>query len=136
MTYELFWKAIYNNGTEINQYNEDGTVNKYIDIVRTGLVQFVIYNGDKSVLVVHLDSNKNLIFRRRVAMKLISSKQEVVYLAGWQENKNGINIQQISFIFEDGHIEVVDGFKKDHKWFRPIIFLEDEKLWVIQQSML
>jgi len=128
MTYEITWCAVYTDGIELNQYNKDGTFNKYTDISRDNLIQFVLYKNNKTVLVLHLDSNKKLIFRRRVAMKVLSDKKEVVYLVGWQENKNGVNIQQISFIFEDGHIEVVDGFKSDHKWFYPIVFMEDEQL--------
>ncbi|KKK52895.1 hypothetical protein LCGC14_3100290, partial [marine sediment metagenome] len=80
MTTELFWNAVYNDGTELKQYNEGGSCNKYGDIDRSKLIQFALYNSDKLVLVVHLDKNKRLIFRRRVAMKVMSGNQEVVYL--------------------------------------------------------
>ena len=124
MTTELTWCAIYDDDTELLQ--KDGV--KYSDIDRAMLKQFVIYKEDIPILVLHLDKDKRLIFRRRVAMKVISGKQEVVYLAGWQETRNGVNVQHISFIFEDGHIEVVDGFKEGHPWFYPIQFIPEERL--------
>ena len=125
---ELNWKVIYDDETELSQSNEDGSYNKYKDIDRSKVIsKFLLYKEGKLVLVVHLDKNKKLIYRRRVAMKMLSGAQEIVYLVGWQENLNGSNSQHISFIFEDGHIEVVDRFYKGHPWFYPINFLEGEK---------
>ena len=128
MSKELIWKAIYSDDTILNQINEDGSSNKYIDIDRTKLIQFLLYQKDKLILVIHLDEDKKLIFRRRVAMKALSGEQTIVYLVGWQQNRSGVNQQQISFIFEDGHIEVTDRFKEGTKWFYPINFMKDEQL--------
>ena len=36
------WKAIYSDDNELQQYNEDGTENKYTDINRELLNKFVI----------------------------------------------------------------------------------------------
>ena len=124
---ELTWKAIYNDGIELAQ-NSDNAVHKYSDIDRTKLEKFLVYKDKQPIFVLHLDSDKKLIFRRRVAKALMSGKEEVVYLVGWQENRNGVNLQSISFIFEDGHIEVVDRFKDGHPWFYPINFLDEEKI--------
>ena len=118
------WKAIHNDETVVTQ--RDGK--KYTDIDRAQLNQFCLYDNDKLVLVVHLDKNKRLIYRRRVAKLMSKGTEEIIYFAGWQETVNGKNIQQISFLFEDGHIEIVDGFKEKHKWFYPIVFLDEEKI--------
>lgn len=52
---------------------------------------------------------------------------ETVYLAGWQENQNGRNIQMIMFLFQDNRIEIVDRFHKNHEWFYGIKFVENEE---------
>ena len=122
------WKAIYSNGDELPQYNEDGTENKYTDIDRDILDKFVLYKEDKPLLVVHLGGNKRLIYRKRAAVHPGCKVAEAVYLVGWQEKNNGTNIQQISFLFEDGHIEVVDRFYEEHPWFYSINFLPEESI--------
>ena len=123
------WKAIYTDGSELPQFNEDGTENKYKDINRSKLSKFVLLVDKNPKIVVHLDSNKKLIYRRRVAIRMVGNlkNQEAVYLVGWQENKNGINTQMICFLFEDGHVEVVDRFYENHPWLYSVNFLEVEK---------
>lgn len=121
------WKAVYDDDTKLSQFNSDGSENKYTDIDRSKLVQFVLSFDTVPKLVIHLDKSKRLIYRRRVAMNSGGIIQ-VVWLAGWQEKRNGINVQSVSFLFEDGHVEVVDGFKENHSWFYSINFLEEEKV--------
>lgn len=124
----VMWKAIYDDGIELPQYNEDGSENKYTDIDRTKLIKFILFQDNNPKVVIHLDKNKRLIYRRRVAMNFLSEITEVVYFAGWQEKKNGINIQSICFLFEDGHIEIIDGFKEGYPWFYSVVFMPEERL--------
>jgi len=121
------WLAIYNDGTTLPQYNEDGSENKYTDIKRDKLTQFIIYRYTCPKLIMHLDSHKKLIYRMRRAEN-DRGEQEVVYLVGWQEKRNGYNIQSISFLFEDDHIEVVDRFNENHPWFYSMNFLSEEQV--------
>lgn len=126
---KIEWKAIYDDGKSLSQYNENGTENKYTDIDRNRLVQFVLLADGIPKIVIHLDNNKRLIYRRRVAAAFSGAnagKQETVHLVGWQEKKQGINIQMICFLFEDGHIEIVDRFQENHPWFYSVIFLPEE----------
>lgn len=127
MLKETFWMALYNNGTSLIQYEQDGTENKYTDITRNKLIQFILFRADKPLVVIHLDSNKKLIYRMRRAMNN-KGYEEVVFLAGWQESTNGRNTQMIMFLFEDNHIEIVDRFYEDHLWFYSSNFLPDEKI--------
>lgn len=126
------WKAVYNDGSELPQYNEDGSENKYSDIKREKLSKFVLLKNKEPAVVIHLDEKKKLICRRRVAVRVDprgqKKGQQVVWLAGWQEKKNGRNVQMICFLFEDGHIEVVDRFYENHPWLYPIIFRPEEKI--------
>ena len=139
---KIEWQAIYDDGETLSQYNEKkGRENKYTDIDRSRLVQFVLLADDIPKLVIHHDKNKRLIYRRRIAMvfsgppagkaeggNLSTCNQETVHIVGWQERKKGVNTQMICFLFEDGHVEVVDRFREQHPWFYPVIFLPEEEL--------
>ena len=125
MTFE--WKAIYNDGSFLTQFNNDRTENKYTDINRSKLSQFILYQFGIPIVIVYLDGNKKLIFRKRVAIH-VGVGQEEICIVGWQENRNGTNIQMICFVFEDGHVEVRDRFDEHSKWFYPIQFMKEESL--------
>ena len=122
------WKAVYNNGTYLTQYNENGTENKYTDINRLILSTFLLIKDSKPILIIHLDKNKRLIYRKRVTMTMDNRITRIVHLVGWQENKNGVNIQCLCFVFPDGHIEVLDRFRKDAILFSPVKFLREEEI--------
>ena len=121
------WQAIYNDGTTLSQYNEDRGENKYTDIKRDKIIQFVLKRDSIPKVVIHLDQNKKLIYRMRTAANN-KGIIERVYLAGWQERVDDINTQMISFLFEDGHIEIVDRFYEDHVWFYAINFIAEERI--------
>ena len=120
-----FWKAVYQNGNFLLQFNADGSENKYTTINRAQLSQFVLYRDKKPMVVIHLNGKKRLIYRMRRAMNNHGYK-EIVYIAGWQETTNGVNTQMISFLFEDNHIEIVDQFYEDHSWFYSVNFIPEE----------
>jgi len=122
-----YWKAFYIDGTSLPQFNKDGTENKYLDIRRDELSKFILYQDDKPKVVIHLDKNKKLICRKRIAMNMFSKIKEIVWLVGWQERRRGVNVQSLSFLFEDGRVEVLDRFKEEHP-FESIIFLPEETL--------
>lgn len=127
MLKETFWIAGYNDGTQLMQYELDGSENKYTDIDRSKLIQFILFRADKPAVVIHLDKKKKLIYRMRRAQNN-KGYEEVVYLAGWQEKRNGMNIQSIIFLFNDGHVELLDKFHENHLWFYAINFIPDEKI--------
>lgn len=121
------WQAIYNDGTTLSQYNEDRGENKYTYIERDKLIQFVLLRDNAPKVVIHLNQNKKLIYRMRTAANN-KGIIERVYLAGWQERVDNSNTQMISFLFEDGHIEIVDRFYEDHVWFYAINFIAEERI--------
>ena len=137
---QIQWKAIYNDGNGLLQYNEDGTENKYTDIDRERLIKFILFEpyvidkefhtiqGHNIKLVIHLNGNKKLIHRRRVAMNISTNTREEVFIVGWQEKIEGKNIQSLSFLFEDGHIEITDRFHENHPWFYGINFIKEEEI--------
>ena len=112
---DIHWKAVYDDGTELTQFNEDGSENKYPDIDRRKLAFFELYNKEKLIFRLHLEKGRRLIVRRRVIAKgklggkLIPT--QVIWLVGWQWNANGRNVQDIAFIFDDGHVELLGRWK-------------------------
>lgn len=127
----LQWMAVYDGNETLSQYNEDGTENKYGDIDRERLERFLLMDGECPIIVLNMDQNKKLIYRRRTAMDMLGTHKEVVYIIGWQETLDGgaSSIQSILFYFAStGHTEVTDGFREDHEWFYPVIFLPEERL--------
>ena len=124
---ELIWKAIYSDGKSLNQYNEDKSVNKYTDIDRTALKFFELYNGNKIIIRVHLGDDKRLIFRRRVSLSMNSTITEVIYLIGWQKTIGKENIQSISYIFEDGHIEMAGAWNEESPFAYAPNLIKEEK---------
>jgi len=115
------WKAVYDDNSYLNQEG-----NKYTDIDRSKICFFELYRDNKLVLRLHLDENKKLIYRKRVAMSMFTKKTEEVHLVGWQQKVKGENIQSISYIFEDGHIEMAGQFRENTQWFYSVKFLSEE----------
>ena len=106
---EIRWRAIYNDGSTLPQYNEKGEANGYENIDRKGLAAFEIYDltkPDSFIFRLFLEEGQKLIYRRRVQKDLMSDKiTNVLYLVGWQQKVNGKNIQSINYITEDGEVQ-------------------------------
>jgi hypothetical protein len=119
----IHWVVQYNDGTQ-HDSDESGEGFKYQDIDRECLTEFAIMDGKKVLAVLHLNKDCRLIYRRRVLESAMDGQiLEVVYLFGWQKTvghaqyDRDINTQVVMCLFEDGHIEVVDRFREDAKWF-------------------
>ena len=124
----LTWVAIYNDGSQLPQYNEDKSENKYTDIKRYILKQFLLWDGTDVRFVLNLRPTLKLIYRRRVAMSMDNKIKNIIHIIGYQQNIAGKNIQHLNFINDTtGFIEVTDGFQENHPWFYPVIFLPEEQ---------
>lgn len=109
------WAAVYNDGSRFCQLRSDGSENKYPAIEFHKLRKFVLYNRETGVarVIIHFfRPSQKLICRQRVGIGLNGEKYRF-WLAGWQENRNGVNVQMLTLLFEDGHIEVFDRFRTD-----------------------
>lgn len=120
----IYWKAIYKDGTSLCQYEEDGEENKYPDIDRYKLAAFEIRKAgmvqpksvpDQLLFKMYLEPGRRLIYRRRVQEKMrfgkkgpeiIKGSREVIYLVGWQATIGGRSVQDIAYVFPDGHVEL------------------------------
>lgn len=115
----FYWRAVYNDGSFLNQYNDDGTNNKYPDIDRVKLEFFELWNGEKLLFRLHLEEGRRLIYRRRVGVAMGVGVTRVIYLVGWQQTINGVNVQDIAYIFSDGHVELAGKWEDDRTFCAP-----------------
>jgi len=112
MATALSWKAVYKDGSMLPQLRKDGKENKYEDIDRDNLEFFELLKGEKLIFKLHLEPGRRLIVRRRTIGNFFDpSVNDVVWLVGWQWNANGRNVQDLAWIFEDGHVELTGRFK-------------------------
>lgn len=141
MSLRYIWKAIYPDGESLEQFNEDGSENGYLKIDRSKLTHFVLSDSvtGKSKIILHLQPGQQLIHRRRVVQKYALSAaffkrnpeakmRETVYIVGWHENRDGVNVQMLLFVFEDGTVEIMDKWRNDHALYNPVILLPEEEL--------
>lgn len=90
------WKAYYKDGSDLSQYNADGSENKYKNIDRESLSHFVLFEGKDVRFACYLHKDQRLIFRRRTYLR--GDEKAVIYLVGWQMTVGGRNIKSIAYI--------------------------------------
>lgn len=115
------WLAVYGKNEALPQYPREGGENKYGDINRDRLESFVILTVEdkpRPVLVLHIPKDGRLIYRQRVE-KIAGGAEMRVWVVGCQKTINGINSQYVAAIFPDMHVEILDGWKDDARWFHP-----------------
>lgn len=97
------WTAVYDDGTEVNHENEDGSVNRYHDLDKSRLSFFTLYVDD-TPYTVSLGKGVQLIYVRRVRQDL-GGNQKVLYILGWRKQVKGENVQSIMFIGDEGVLQ-------------------------------
>ena len=121
----ITWVVQYNDGTQKVEKDDFG----YQDIDRNRLSAFALCEIDaaRPIIVVHLSPERKLIYRKRNTVTEAGERHHV-YLVGWQQLIHGENVQTLTVLFEDGHIEVTDGFKENHPWFDNVILRPEERI--------
>jgi len=126
------WTAIYGDETTLDQYPSEGPPNTYLNIDRSKLVGFILYNIATKTphVVLRLQPGQKLIYRRRHCKDVyLSQGQEKnwdIHIVGFHELRNGSNNQQLAFVFPDGRVELMDRFRADVQWFRPFTLMKEE----------
>lgn len=101
MAIEKFtWTAIYDDGTEVNYKNEDGSVNRYHDLDKERISFFTLYVNDVPY-TVSLAKGASLIYVRRVRQDM-GGNRTILYILGWRKKVKGENVQSIMFIGDNG----------------------------------
>ena len=118
---EFYWRAIYYDGSEADQYGPEGdaVARGYEDIDRSHLMAFEIRDRETDRLIhrVYMGGDKRLIWRRRVYKKITGEPDVVIHLVGWQRTVQGKNVQAITFVFPDGHTELIGRWHEKHPIF-------------------
>lgn len=133
------WTAKYKDGTIVSQFDKEGLEISSEKVDRDKVEAFALYDPHdvdpktkklgKSVLTVHLEGEKKLIYRRRVEMNTAQKEPvEVCHLVGWRETVNGKCEQSIAYVFENSErIELAGKFREDHPWFYKVELRPFEK---------
>ncbi len=121
------WKAIYNDGTELPQYEEDGTENLFKSIEQSKLVKFVVrtetdeaiinllsgsieINGQKLDFQYNEQEHRLIYFRRTRTNLGPQGLNKVEECAGWQSTIPGEtgpkNIKRIVRLDNRGKITI------------------------------
>lgn len=121
MKRELYWRAVYTDGSQLLQYNEDGSENKYPDIDRERLMRFDLLDKatDKAIYALWLNEGQQLIYRRRTILPVIVTEErpkQVIYLVGYRQTimtpMGPHNIVVMNYIYEDGSV-ALDGARNN-----------------------
>ena len=107
------WRAIYSDGSYLDEYKADGTPNKYYDIDRTKLSIFEFFKEGKSIYRLHLEPGQTLIYRRRPRADPGGNILYVFYMIGWQQKIKGENIQSITYIMDDDNSPLITAGRWD-----------------------
>lgn len=130
------WKAVYTDGTYLDQIEPSGKKNVYADIQRDKLHSFELWDKNKRVISLRFFENQRLIWRRRVLMSA-GKATETIHIIGKQQTVNGKNYQGILAVFEsDGRVEVAERFDEKHPFFKPVEIHEHEgEEWINEPAI-
>lgn len=118
---KLKWRAVYidpetdevnENSEVLEQFESDGTENKYEDIDRVRLGRFDLLTMDNEpVYSVYLHPGQRLIWRRRVFMDPVAGHvKNIIYVVGWVQTITTPNgpkdIYAFNYIHQDGSVSL------------------------------
>lgn len=124
---EISWTAVYENGEELEQYNEDHSENLFGAINQSQLIMFVLKSDSGKIWAVDLQDGSFRVgdevidfdgFESRLDYKLIYFRRvrrtmgmfgedpssQVTQHLGWQVNIDGKNYQRVMAIPEEGYV--------------------------------
>ena len=97
------WRAIYNDKSELIQFDSSGKEHLFSDIDQQNLLEFSwipTVEGLKSYSI-KIKPDQRLIAFRRNRISAITGQITTIYALGWQSTINGNNIKSILWIGED-----------------------------------
>lgn len=122
----ITWVAHYTDGSALEQ----AAGHTYRDIDRTRLQAFDLIRDQELLLRVDFRDDglppKRLIWRMRHQQQMNGLPPIELHLAGWQRTINGVNVQAIAYVTEDGKVLLGGQFMEGGFMYSPE-FLEFEK---------
>ena len=124
------WKALYNDGSFLSEIDE-GIIHKYPEINREKLTKFMIIDEQNipRVSLAILPGQKLIYRKRRQAHREggVLVTHATIHVVGFHENRDGVNVQMLAFVFPDGRVELMDRFRSDNPDYIEIENLLDEE---------
>jgi hypothetical protein len=117
---DLYWTAVYNDDTNLSQFNEDGTENGYGAIERDKLTEFHVHRREdnQTVFAMEITEGQRLVYRKRNSISGNTGEMNwTIYLIGWQKTVNGENVQSLNWIFPDGAVVNTGRYQENHQLF-------------------
>lgn len=120
------WRAVYKDGSILNQMDPDGKEHKFGEIDLPNLDLFQLINAQNiPVCQVRLGEGKRLIWAVRnqlvtgrrlvqqgnVKVPLSIKSHKKVVIIGWQKTIKGVNTKAIFYLLPDGRIEMDDEWR-------------------------
>lgn len=120
------WRAVYKDGSILNERDPDGKEHIFKEINLSNLEYFQLVNPQNVVICrVRLGEGKRLIWARRnqittgrrmiqqgnVKVPIPIKSHQRVIIIGWQKTINGVNTKAIFYLMPDGRIEMDDEWR-------------------------
>ena len=122
------WRAVYKDGTMLNERDPDVKEHLFKEIKYNELEAFQLINPQNiPICQVRLGGEKRLTFARRnikttgrrmimqgnVKVPVPVNSHKIVIILGWQKTIKGVNSKAIFYLLPDGRIEMDDEWKED-----------------------
>ena len=114
----IMWKATYEDGTEVCQFQPDGLEVSTDSVSRNHVRSMVLSKGGVPVVTLDIEPGQKLVYRRRTEMIPGKNVTEICHILGWRQRQEDQIVSRVLFYFEsDDRIEEIDGFREDHPWY-------------------
>lgn len=102
------WTAVYNDGTELTEFDENGEARGFALIDQSRLRAFVLSCGDFRCVLAVTQYSRPIFFRRRIFDIRTETHEGSRTVIGWQTTVNDTNIKSFVVFMEDGTLLVTD----------------------------
>ncbi len=104
------WGVVYNDNTELHQFDANGEFHQFGEIVFSKVKMFVMYKGDNIETRIDMPVSKGMQifhFYRNVVIEMNTPNERriKVYVFGWKRN----GVSSYNFILPDGRMIVSNG---------------------------
>lgn len=115
MTDAFLWRAIYGDGTVLNEYDEAGQSHGWAEVDQSRLVAFELVPQREGLPMPHIAvsaSMRPIFFRRRQRHINLGSGERTqgatVTVLGFQKTIRNVNVKCLTAYFDDGSVLVTD----------------------------
>lgn len=113
------WKAMYEDGTEVNQFQSDGVELSSDSISRDHVKSMTLFKGGVPVATLDIEPGQKLVYRRRTTMT-VGGPRDVCHILGWRQRQGDDIKSRVLFYFENkDKVEEIDGFRDYHPYDPP-----------------